>query len=203
MRPSRTSPVDPSIDTQSPSWTIFVSPDFCVTIIWPVWCSMRRTSHPTMQTLPICRATSAACDVMPPRAVRMPSAAFMPLMSSGLVSSRTRSTFSPRSAHSKASCAVKTTRPVAAPGPALSPCARSRPAASASFLAAGSKIGRRSWFSESGFTRRTAWSDVMRFSSTISTAMRTSANPVRLPVRVCSIQSLPRSTVNSMSCMSP
>ena len=76
-----------------------------------------------MQTLPICRATRAACDVMPPRAVRMPSAAFMPLMSSGLVSSRTRSTFSPRSAHSNASCAVKTTRPVAAPGPALRPCA--------------------------------------------------------------------------------
>ena len=58
---------------------------------------------------------------MPPRAVRMPSAAFIPLMSSGLVSSRTRSTFSPRSAHSNASCAVKTTRPVAAPGPALRP----------------------------------------------------------------------------------
>ena len=33
---------------------------------------------PQTQTLPICRATSAACDETPPRDVRMPSAAIMP-----------------------------------------------------------------------------------------------------------------------------
>ncbi len=43
-----------------------------------------------MQTLPICRLTSAACELTPPTAVRMPSAAFMPRMSSGVVSLRTR-----------------------------------------------------------------------------------------------------------------
>ena len=50
---------------------------------------------PTMQHLPQPRATSAAWLVMPPRAVRMPSAARIPSTSSGLVSSRTRITFLP------------------------------------------------------------------------------------------------------------
>src|SRR5262249_9466540 len=38
------------------------------------------------------RATTAACEVMPPRVVRMPSEACMPWISSGLVSTRTRIT---------------------------------------------------------------------------------------------------------------
>ena len=38
------------------------------------------------------RATTAACEVMPPVAVRMPFAASMPWMSSGVVSLRTRIT---------------------------------------------------------------------------------------------------------------
>jgi hypothetical protein len=42
----------------------------------------------------------------------------------------------------------------------------------------------------------------INFSLAMSTAMRTAAAPVRLPVRVCSIQSFPRSMVNSQSCMS-
>ena len=50
---------------------------------------------PQTQTLPICRATSAACELTPPRAVRMPSAAIMPRRSSGEVSLRTSKTFSP------------------------------------------------------------------------------------------------------------
>ena len=41
------------------------------------------------------RATTAAWEVMPPRVVRMPSAACMPWMSSGEVSTRTRITFLP------------------------------------------------------------------------------------------------------------
>ena len=42
----------------------------------------------------------------------------------------------------------------------------------------------------------------MSFSCAISTAARTAASAVRLPLRVCSMKSLPRSMVNSMSCMS-
>jgi hypothetical protein len=39
-------------------------------------------------------------------------------------------------------------------------------------------------------------------SRTMSTAIFIAALVVRLPLRVCSIQSVPFSTVNSMSCMS-
>ena len=48
---------------------------------------------PQTQTLPICRATSAACDETPPREVRIPSAAIMPRKSSGEVSMRASTTF--------------------------------------------------------------------------------------------------------------
>ena len=82
------------------------------------------------------------------------------------------------------------------------PLASSRPSSIAAFLADGRKIGCRSWFSASGSTRRSASSFGISFSSTISTAMRTPAKPVRLPLRVCSMYSLPFSIVNSMSCMS-
>ena len=41
------------------------------------------------------RATTAACEVLPPRLVRMPCDAKKPWMSSGLVSSRTSTTFAP------------------------------------------------------------------------------------------------------------
>ena len=69
------------------------------------------------------RATTAAWEVMPPRAVRMPSAASIPWMSSGEVSIRTRITFWPALPRSSASSAVSTTMPVAAPGEAGSPLA--------------------------------------------------------------------------------
>ncbi len=53
------------------------------------------------------RATTAAWQVMPPRAVRIPWAACMPWMSSGLVSTRTRITLRPILAASSASSAVE------------------------------------------------------------------------------------------------
>ena len=137
-----------------------------------------------MQTLPIWRATSAAWLVMPPKAVMKPSEAFMPRMSSGLVSWRQRMRFvSPLAASASASSAKKTTLPVAAPGPAGRPLASRRPSATAAFLADGRKTGRSSWLSASGSTRRSASSLGISFSSTISTAMRTPANPVRFPLR--------------------
>src|SRR5262249_25873386 len=88
---------------------------------------MSSAPQPTTQTFPICRPTSAAWLVMPPRAVRMPSAAAMPRMSSGDVSMRTRITRCPALAISSASSAWNAITPVAAPGPALSPRASSRP----------------------------------------------------------------------------
>src|SRR5579872_6994457 len=84
---------------------------------------MSNASQPTMQHFPHPRATTAAWLVLPPVAVKIPCAAFIPPTSSGLVSRRTRITFSPRNAHSSASCAVKTALPVAAPGTAFTPVA--------------------------------------------------------------------------------
>jgi hypothetical protein len=66
-----------------------------------------RAEAPQMQTLPIWRATSAACEETPPLAVRMPSAAIMPRRSSGEVSLRTSSTFSPFSAAAAARSALR------------------------------------------------------------------------------------------------
>ena len=64
--------------------------------------STSSASAPQTQVLPMPRATTAACEVFPPRAVRMPLAAIMPSRSSGLVSLRTSTTCSPRSAHALA-----------------------------------------------------------------------------------------------------
>jgi hypothetical protein len=113
----------------------------------------------------------------------MPSAALMPLMSSGEVSMRVRTTFSPRLAQASASTELKTTRPVAAPGPALRPLASRRPALTAACFSAGSKMGRRSWLSWSGSMRDRASFSLMSFSPTMSTAMRMAAKAVRLPTR--------------------
>ena len=75
------------------------------------------------------RATTAACEVLPPRLVRMPCAAIMPSRSSGLVSRRTRMTSSPAADHFTAVSESNTTLPTAAPGEAFMPLAiRSRSA---------------------------------------------------------------------------
>jgi hypothetical protein len=135
---------------------------------------------------------------MPPVLVRMPAAACMPPTSSGLVSWRTRMTCSPAWARSIASSAVNAGRPTAAPGDAGRPRARTVVIA----RLVGSKYGRRSWIRSPAGIRRIASCSVISFSLTMSQAIFTAAAPVRLPVRVWSIQSLPRSIVNSMSCMS-
>jgi hypothetical protein len=142
------------------------------------------------------RATTAAWLVMPPRVVRMPFAACMPWMSSGLVSMRTRMTASPFCARASASSALNTTMPEAAPGEAGSPLASTLRGA------LGSSVGCSSWSSAAGFTRFTAsvWS--IRPSRAMSTAIFSDAAAVRFPLRVCSMYSLLDWTVNSMSCMS-
>ena len=90
--PSMTSPVVPSSVMTSPAFTRRAARRVSV----PARRRRSRTSPaPATQGLPMPRATTAAWLVMPPRAVRMPSAACMPWMSSGVVSMRTRITFSP------------------------------------------------------------------------------------------------------------
>ena len=71
-----------------------------------------------MQRADFIGATTAACEVIPPRAVKIPSAAYIPSISSGDVSSLTRTTFSPLFFLSTASSAEKATLPQAAPGDA-------------------------------------------------------------------------------------
>ena len=89
-------------------------------------------SHPVTHVFPIWRATTAAWEVIPPFAVRIPRAASIPWMSSGLVSRRTRITSRPAMARSTALSAEKTIAPVAAPGEAGSPVAITSTAASGS-----------------------------------------------------------------------
>jgi hypothetical protein len=83
--------------------------------------------------------------------------------------------------------------PTAAPGEAFMPWV--------SWVASPPETNRGniSWASWSPVTRRTASSMSMRPSSTSWVAIRKAAAAVRLPTRVCSIHSLLRSTVNSMS----
>ena len=105
--------------------------------------TMTTSLQPATQGVPMPRATTAAWEVMPPVAVRMPWATCMPPMSSGEVSLRTSSTFLPSLAHFSASSAVNTICPAAAPGEALRPLARGL----ASRRCLGSIMGCRSWSS--------------------------------------------------------
>ena len=104
-------------------------------------------SQPATHGLPIPRATTAACEVIPPWAVRIPCAKIIPLMSSGVVSQRTRITLSPARPLSSAVSASKTIAPTAAPGDAFSPLAAT------SSDALGSIIGWSSWSSWAGSMR--------------------------------------------------
>ncbi|CAB4723301.1 unannotated protein [freshwater metagenome] len=80
--------------------------------------STEMLSVPQTAVLPIPRATTAACEVLPPRLVKIPSAATIPTKSSGLVSRLTKITFLPLLAKSNARRESKTTSPTAAPGEA-------------------------------------------------------------------------------------
>ena len=143
------------------------------------------------------RATTAAWLVMPPRAVRMPSAACMPWMSSGLVSTRTRITLRPCAFSVSASSEENTISPEAAPGEA------GRPVAIRSRSASGSMVGCSSWSSAGGLDAQHRLVAVdQAFLGHVDGDACSAALAVRLPVRVCSIHSLPRSMVNSRSCMS-
>ena len=134
MAPVYTAPFVPLRVRTSPSLMTILEP-----LIFAVFvaASTLRPEAPTIQHLPHPRATRAACEVIPPRAVRIPSAARIPSTSSGLVSSRRRMTFSPLRNHATASSELKTTLPTAAPGPAGRPLTT----ALTFFSASGLQIG--------------------------------------------------------------
>ena len=101
MLPWKISPVEPS--------SVMTSPAPSVTPPSRTLPSANSSApQPATQHLPMPRATTAACDVMPPSAVRMPRAACMPWMSSGEVSRRTRITSTPCAARSSAASALNT-----------------------------------------------------------------------------------------------
>ena len=175
ISPTITSPVPPSSVMTSPAFSVR---PLAVTV-WVRW-SMCSSPAPHTHGRPMPRATTAAWLVMPPRLVRMPAAACMPWMSSGLVSSRTRITVSPSWALASASSAVITILPEHAPGEA------GRPRVITLRAALGSSVGCRSWSSEAGGTRITASCSVIMPSLHMSTAILMAAEVVRLPVRVCS-----------------
>ena len=159
---------------------------------------MTTSPAPHTHTLPNCLATSAACEDTPPRDVNIPWLSSMPLRSSGEVSVRQSTTLLPLRVSISAFAAVKAILPVAAPGPAGSPC----PMTVAAFNALGSNMGtnRESIDSAGIFSSASFW--LIRRSFCISTAMRTAASPVRLPFRVCNMNKRPFSIVNSKSCIS-
>ena len=157
----------PSFSTLSPNLTVFFARSMCM------------ASHPTMQHLPQPRATSAACEVIPPRVVRIPSAARMPSMSSGDVSSRMRMAFMPSAAAAMASAELNTIWPTAPPGDAGRPIARTV----AFFSEVGFRIGWSISSSCAGETLITAVFSSIIFSSTMSRAICRAAKPVRLPMR--------------------
>ena len=136
---------------------------------------------PATQVMPMPRATTAAWLVMPPWAVSTPWETMTPAMSSGVVSKRTRMTFSPLPPRSAASSAEKDSEPTAAPGEA------GRPFTMTVALCVGSMPGWSSASSCDGSMRSSASSLVMRPSSTMSTAVFTAAAAVRFPLRVCSM----------------
>jgi len=188
-------PLVPSKVKTSPS---LITTPVSLTVAFLPSTSTWRAPAPTMQHFPQPRATKAACEVIPPRAVKIPSAARIPSTSSGLVSSRTNNTFSPLRCHSTASSAVKTTLPTAAPGPAGNPLTKGW----APFNIAGLMIGCNNSSSWAGSRRKTAVFSSIRPSANISIAIFKAAVPVRFPTRHCNMNNLPSWIVNSMSSIS-
>ena len=82
-----TSPVVPLMEMMSPSWSTTSVPETTTSL---ALASIFSASAPQTQGAPMPRAMTAAWLVLPPWEVRMPSAATIPLRSSGVVSQRTR-----------------------------------------------------------------------------------------------------------------
>ena len=119
-RPTKISPKVPSTVITSPPrkicWFRPITMFFCA--------SMLISEAPTTQGKPRPRPITAAWLVTPPRSVRTATEECIPRMSSGPVSRRTKTAASPRAAQACASDAVNTIFPVAAPGLAAMPFAK-------------------------------------------------------------------------------
>jgi hypothetical protein len=85
--------------------------------------SISSAPAPETHGLPIPRATSAACEALPPSEVRIPLAAWKPATSSASVNGLTKITSQPSPAAATASSAVNTIAQLAAPGDAARPSA--------------------------------------------------------------------------------
>ncbi len=88
-----TAPLDPSIAIRSPSWSTVP-----FTRTSPPCRSISSSAAPVTAGRPIPRATSAACEALPPSEVRIPAAASNPATSSASVNGRTRIMSTPRPA---------------------------------------------------------------------------------------------------------
>ena len=143
--------------------------------------------QPATQHLPMPRATTAAWEVMPPRAVRMPCGGVhaVDVLGRGLDAHQDRPSRPPWRAP-RPRRRVNTTFADGGAGRGRQPLGDHR-ARGARGRASGAAAGR----AEPGSTRRTASSREISLSFAMSTAIFTAARAVRLPVRVCSIQSLP------------
>ena len=156
--------------------------------------------QPATQHVPIPRATTAACDVLPPLPVKIPWEAVIPSISSGVVSNLTSTTLSPWPPFPcfLASNAVNTTLPAAAPGEA----GRASPISIPSFRASSLNVGCNNWSKLLASILNSASFSVIIFSSIKSHAIFMAALAVLFPFLVCNIYNFPSSIVNSISCIS-
>lgn len=114
---ANTSPVVPLIVMKSPSLNTL---SFIFNIFFSSSISYI-SEQPQTHVFPIPLATTAACDVIPPLAVKIPLAASIPSISSGLVSNLANITAFPYLCQATAVAASNTNYPTAAPGLAPSP----------------------------------------------------------------------------------
>ena len=171
------SPVEPLMAMKSPSASSCPSGSFSLR----PRTSMCTFAAPVMAGRPIPRATSAACEALPPVVVRMPLAAAKPATSPASVNERARMTSRPSALADDASAAVKTTSPLAPPGEAAMPIAAT------SNFAAGSKRSETSVSRLPASMVSSACSRDNRSSETASHANRTAACAGRLALRVWSM----------------
>ena len=158
----------------------------------------RARSAPTTAGRPIPRATSAACDALPPSDVRIPRAAWKPATSSASVNGRTRITSRPSPAASTAAAGREDDRALRG--------ARRGADALGEHLEVGARVERRvqQRVEPAGVDR--GRSPARRSAAPRRPRRRRSAPP---PARVASRcasgagTAAPSSIVNSVSCMSP
>ena len=185
--PHSTCPVAPSRVITAPSVSSVPSGSLRV---FP-FVSIETSSAPTIHGNPRVLATTAACELMPPRSVKMPAELCMPRISSGVVSWRTRIALSPRASAAIAALAVKNTLPV--PAPVLAPI----PSAICRRFALGEIWGCSISLSWRGKIRLMPSFREINSHSTNLTIIATAPRPLRSAGTASRSQTSPFSTVNS------